>query len=53
MKPELKPISKLTIIKEQNSKAFIKEFNKNKISNQLLDSCRKAGQLFGSGKEKK
>lgn len=53
MKPELKPISKLTIIKEQNSKGFIKEFNKNKISNEFLDSCRKAGRLFNSGKEKK
>lgn len=53
MKPKLKPISKLTIIKEQNSKAFIKEFNKNKISNEFLDSCRKTGRLFKSRKEKK
>lgn len=30
----------------RESKIFIKEFNKNKISDEFLDSCNKAGKLF-------
>lgn len=33
---------------EENN--FIEEFNKNKVSNGFLDSCKKAGRLFGKGK---
>ena len=33
-------------IKEGKMKAFIKESNKNKISDDFLEECRKAAKLF-------
>ena len=33
-------------IKEGKMKAFIKESNKNKISDEFLEECRKAAKLF-------
>lgn len=41
-----KPINKMTIIKEADSKEFVREFNKNKASKEFLESCKKAGKLF-------
>lgn len=32
--------------KEQESKEFVCEFNKNKVTKEFLDSCKKAGKLF-------
>lgn len=40
------PINKLIIIDPAESAEFIENFNKNKISQELLESCRKAGKLF-------
>ena len=42
-----KPVNRMFIIKEKDSKAFIEELNKNKASEELLKSCEKAGRLFG------
>ena len=45
-----KPINKITVIKEQESQKFIREFNENRVSEKFLDSCKKAGILFGNRK---
>ena len=45
-----KPINKIEIIKNDNTKKFIHEFNKNKVSTELLSSCKKAADLFGKQK---
>ena len=42
-----KPINKIEIIKNDNTKKFIHEFNKNKVSTEFLSSCKKAADLFG------
>lgn len=41
-----KPVNRMTVINEQESRKFIREFNKNKVSTEFLDSCKKAGKLF-------
>lgn len=43
----IKTINRITIIKEKDTSEFFKNFNANKISNELLESCKKAGKLFG------
>jgi len=48
-----KPINRITIIKEQDSKEFVRKFNENKVSEEFLDSCNKAERLFGQKKIKK
>ncbi|MBS5364776.1 MAG: hypothetical protein ACLUW4_06355 [Butyribacter sp.] len=45
-----KPINKIAIVKEKESRKFVREFNKNKVTNEFLDSCKKAGKLFGKRK---
>lgn len=45
-----KPINKIPIVKKKDSPEFIRTFNENKISKDFLDSCRKAGKLFGKHK---
>lgn len=45
-----KPINKVPVVKEKNSREFIRKFNENKISNEFLNSCKKAGKLFGKCK---
>ena len=40
----------MQIVNLNQSKKFIDEFNKNKISEELLSSCHKAGKLFSSDK---
>lgn len=47
-----KPINKMTIIKEEDFKEFVREFNKNKASKEFLESCKKAGKLFGRRKQR-
>lgn len=37
----IKPINRITIIKEKDTSKFVKNFNDNKISNKLLESCKK------------
>lgn len=41
-----KPINRIRVIKKEDSKRFLEEFNKNKISKELLEQCKKAGELF-------
>lgn len=41
-----KPINKIAVIKEKDSQDFVREFNKNKVTKEFLDSCKKAGRLF-------
>lgn len=45
-----KPINKIAVIKKQDSQEFVREFNKNKVTKEFLDSCKKAGKLFGKRK---
>lgn len=45
-----KPINKITVVKRQDSREFVREFNENKVSKEFLDSCKKAGKLFGKRK---
>lgn len=45
-----KPINKVTVISEKESKNFVKEFNGNKVTKEFLNSCKKAGKLFGDKK---
>ena len=45
-----KPINKIEIIKNDNTKKFIHEFNKNMVSTEFLSSCKKAADLFGKQK---
>ena len=41
-----KPINKIAIVKEKESRKFVREFNKNKVTNEFLDSCKKAGKSY-------
>lgn len=45
-----KPINRISVIKSQDSRQFVREFNKNKVSKDFLDSCKKAGELFAKRK---
>ena len=42
-----KNIKCMQFIKEKDSKEFIRRYNKNIVTKEFLDSCRKAGELFG------
>lgn len=44
------PDNRIILVKAQDSPEFIRSFNENKISKELLASCRKAGKLFGHNK---
>lgn len=41
------PINRITVVKKQESQKFVREFNENKVTNEFLESCKKAGKLFG------
>ncbi len=45
-----KPVNKITVIKKEDSSAFIKEFNRNIVSKEYMNSCKKAGDLFAKRK---
>ena len=45
-----KPINRISIIKQENSKQFVREFNTNKVSKEFMKSCNKAGKLFRKDK---
>ena len=45
-----KPINRIAVIKKQESQEFVREFNENKVTKKFLDSCKKAGKLFGKRK---
>ena len=41
-----KPVNKMVIIKKEASQQFIHEFNKNQVTKEFMDSCKKAGTLI-------
>jgi outer membrane protein assembly factor BamE (lipoprotein component of BamABCDE complex) len=41
-----KPVNKMIVIKKEASQQFIHEFNKNQVTKEFMDSCKKAGKLF-------
>lgn len=41
-----KPINRMPLIKKEESRNFVREFNDNKVSKDFLNSCKKAGKLF-------
>lgn len=45
-----KPINKVAVIQEKDSRKFVQDFNNNRVSGEFLDSCKKAGKLFGKRK---
>lgn len=45
-----KPINRIAVIKKQESTKFVREFNENRVTKEFLDSCKKAGKLFGNRK---
>ena len=45
-----KPINRISVIKKQESREFVHEFNQNKVTKDFLESCKKAGKLFGKRK---
>lgn len=45
-----KPVRTMPVIKEKDTKAFIKRFNESKVSTEFLETCKKAGKLFGTNK---
>lgn len=45
-----KPINRIAVIKNQDSREFVREFNENKVSEDFLNSCKKAGKLFDKRK---
>ena len=42
-----KPLNRIQVIRQENTEQFIREFNKNKVSKEFMESCEKAGKLFG------
>lgn len=45
-----KPVNRMAVIKKQDSQEFVRKFNKNRVTEEFLESCKKAGKLFGKGK---
>lgn len=45
-----KPINRVPVIQKEDSPKFVREFNKNKVTEEFLSSCKKAGRLFGKEK---
>lgn len=45
-----KPINKISVIKQQDSQRFVREFNDNKVTAEFLESCKKAANLFAKRK---
>lgn len=45
-----KPVKRIDVISKKDSPEFVRKFNENKVSNEFLNSCKKAGKLFGGKK---
>lgn len=43
---EYLPNNKLVLVPQEDSREFIEEFNKNKVSPEFLESCKKTRELF-------
>lgn len=46
----LEEYNRLPLIKAKDSKRFIKEFNEHLPTKEMIESCRKAGKMFGKAK---
>lgn len=47
-----RPTNKMLVIDKDSSKKFISDFNKSKVSEDFLKSCKKASKLFGDRNNK-
>lgn len=47
-----KSTGRLVPISKDSSERFKRDFNKNKVSDDFLNTCQKAGKLFGDEVEK-
>lgn len=45
-----KPINRQVVIDSNKTTQFVKDFNKNKITNEFVDSCKRAAKLFRKDK---
>lgn len=45
-----KPVNRQVVIDSTKTKQFVKEFNRNKISDEFVASCKKASALFRKDK---
>lgn len=45
-----KQINRIFVIKKQESQEFVCQFNKNKVTKNFLETCKKAGKLFDKRK---
>lgn len=42
-----KPSNKMVVIRVEDKKKFVENFNNSKPSKEFMESCKKAGRLFG------
>ncbi len=42
-----KPINRITVIKADESRKFVKDFNSNVVTKEFLDRCEKISAFFG------
>jgi len=42
----------MVVIKKESSRQFLQEFNKNQVTKEFMDSCKKAGELFERTRKK-
>lgn len=45
-----KPINRQVVIDSNKTEQFVKDFNKNKITDEFIASCKKASKLFRKDK---
>ncbi|WP_155512754.1 hypothetical protein [Anaerostipes hadrus] len=43
---------RMVVIKKESSRQFLQEFNKNQVTKEFMDSCKKAGELFERTRKK-
>lgn len=46
-----KPINKVVVVDANKTKQFLNDFNKNKVSVDFMNSCKKAAKLFEGDKK--
>ena len=52
MTRSLKPVNRMVVIRKESSRQFLQEFNKNQVTKEFMDSCKKAGELFEGRRRK-
>lgn len=43
----------MVVIKKESSRQFLQKFNKNQVTKEFMDSCKKVGELFERTRKKK